>query len=162
MRRSRCSATGTALAGPVVACPLVLGLLLPLSGCYTRGPLTTAVPAPGTRIVAQVTDSGVVALSNALGAGPVEVEGVVAAADDRSWDLQLVRVDYRGGASVLWNRERVSFPRATLAHATQMRLDRGKSWLVAGAVTATALLAARLFGAIGGGETPNPPPPPPN
>src|SRR5207237_1264492 len=94
------------------------------SGCYTRGPLTTAVPAPGTRIVAQVTDSGVVALSNALGAGPVEVEGLVAAADDRSWDLQLVRVDYRGGASVLWNRDRVSFPRATLAPATQMRLDR--------------------------------------
>jgi len=120
------------------------------------------VPAAGTRIVAQVTDSGVVALSNALGAGPVQVEGVVAAADGTSWDLQLVRVDYRGGASVLWNHERVSFPRATLDHPTQKRLDRGKSWLVAGAVTATALLAARLFGAIGGGETPNQPPPPPN
>ena len=141
---------------------LAVGILPLLAACYTRGPLTTPVPAAGTRIVAQVTDSGVVALSNALGAGPVQVEGVVAAADGTSWDLQLVRVDYRGGASVLWNHERVNFPRATLDHPTEKRLDRGKSWLVAGAVTATALLAARLLGAIGGGETPNQPPPPPN
>src|SRR2546423_11964117 len=45
--------------------------------------------------------------------------------------------------SVLWNHERVSFPRATLGHPTQKRLDREKSWPVAGAVTATA--TSQLF-----------------
>ena len=143
--------------------PLLAVWLPPLLGaCYSQRPLTMPVPAPGTRIVAQVTDSGVLAMTTALGSGPVAVEGVVAAADASSWDLRIVRVDYRGGASILWNRELVSFPRSTLTHATERRLDRGKSWFVAGAVVATAVLAARVFGALGGGGGSENPPPLPN
>ena len=141
---------------------LALGLLPLLAACYTQGPLTTPVPAPETRIVAQVTDSGVVAMNNALGPGAVEVEGVIAEADADSWRLRMVRVDYRGGTSTLWNRELVSFPRATLFRPTEKRLDKRRTWLAAGIITVTALLAARLFGAIGGGGNPETPPPPPN
>jgi hypothetical protein len=144
------------------ACRWAAPLLPLVAACYAQGPLITPVPAPGTHIVALVTDSGVVAMSNALGPGSTEVEGVVAAADASAWDLRMVRVDYRGGTSIAWNHELVTFPRPTLTRATEKRLDRGKSWIVAGAITATALLAARLFGAIGGGETPNTIPPPPN
>ena len=133
-----------------------------LAACYTEAPLTTPVPAPETRIVAHVTDSGVVALSNMLGPGAVEVEGVVAAADADSWRLRMSRVDYCGGRSMTWNHEVVTFPRSTLANPTERRLDKGKSWLTAGIITATALLAARLLGSIGGGETPQNQPPPPN
>ena len=143
--------------------PLLAVWLPPLLGaCYSQRPLTMPVPAPGTRIVAQVTDSGVLAMTTALGSGPVAVEGVVAAADASSWDLRMVRVDYRGGASILWNRELVSFPRSTLANPTQKRLDKQRTWLAAGLITGTALLAARLFGAVGGGANPETQPPPPN
>jgi len=139
-----------------------VGLVPLLSACYTQGPLTAPVPAPQTRIVAQVTDSGVVAMSNALGPGAVEVEGVIAAADAAAWSLRVLRVDYRGGASTLWNREVVSFPRYLLTNATEKRLNKKKSWLAAGLFTAGALLAARLTGAFGLGENPDRPPPPPN
>lgn len=141
---------------------LAAAVLSVFAACYTQGPVTTPLPAPGTRIVARITDSGVVTMSNALGPGPVEVEGVVAAADANVWDLRVVRVDYRGGTSSLWNRELVHFPRAALADPTERQLNKGKSWLMAGAVTAAALLAARLFGGFTGTETPNTPPPPPN
>ncbi len=142
--------------------PPAVALFALLAACYTEGPVTTPLPAPGTRIVARITDSGVVAMSNALGPSPVAVEGVVAAADVNVWDLRVVRVDYRGGTSSLWNRELVHFPRAALANPTQKQLNKGKSWLVAGAVTAGALIAARLFGGFSGAEPSNTQPPPPN
>jgi hypothetical protein len=139
-----------------------VGLVPFLTACYTQRPLTTAMPAPMTRIVARVTDSGVVAMANAIGSGAIEVEGVVDAADAVSWDLQVIRVDYRGGASVLWNRERVSFPRYTLTSATERTLNKKKSWIAAGLITVGAFLAARVFGAFGLGDNPDTEPPPPN
>jgi hypothetical protein len=133
-----------------------------LAACYTQRPLTTPVPLSATRIVAQVTDSGVIAMSNAIGAGAVEVEGVVAAADGNEWELQVVRVDYRGGRSVPWNGEQVRFPRYALTNATERTLNKRKSWLAAGVLTAGALLAARLFGAFGFGGSSDGELPPPN
>lgn len=115
-----------------------------------------------TRIVARLTDAGVVEMGSAIGVGAVEVEGLVAAADAELWELQLMRVDYRGGASVSWNGERVTFPRHTLTSATERTIDKRKSWLAAGLIVGTALLAARVFGAFGFGDPPDPEPPPPN
>jgi hypothetical protein len=97
-----------------------------------------------------------------LGPGAQVVEGIVAHADNDSWDLRMLRVDYRGGTSVLWNREMVRFPRSALSQATERRFSSGRSWLMAAVVTSTALLAARFLGVIGGGEDNKPPPPPPN
>jgi hypothetical protein len=139
-----------------------VGLVPLVAACYSEAPLTTPTPAPGTRIVAQVTDSGIVALSNALGPGAVEVEGEIAATQPGSWDLRMVRVDYRGGTSVLWNRELVSVPRSMLVQPVERRFSKRKSWFVAGLLTATTFLAARLVGVIGPSENPEKPPPPPN
>ena len=133
-----------------------------LTACYSHRPLTAPTPNPATRVVAKLTDSGVVAMANAIGTGAVEVEGVVAAADAASWDLHLLRVNYRGGTSVEWNRERVTFPRYAFTHPTERTLDRRKSWFFAGALAVSAILAARLFGAFGLGEPPDTEPPPPN
>src|SRR6266498_2355808 len=94
--------------------------------------------------------------------GAREVEGVVVSADASAWDVQVIRVDYRGGTSQLWNRERVTFPRYALTNASQRAFNTKKSWLVALGITGTALLAARLFGVLGFGGGPNGEPPPPN
>jgi len=145
-----------------IARRFVVRLVPLLAACYSEIPLTTPSPAPGTRIVAQVSDSGIAALSNALGAGPIEVEGEIAATRVDSWDLRMVRVDYRGGTSVLWNRELVSVPRSMLVQPIERRFSKRKSWFTAGLLTATALLAARVIGVIGPGENPDKPPPPPN
>ena len=139
-----------------------LGLLFVLAGCYRQLPLETPLPQPNQRIVADVTDTGVVAMSNLLGPGAQEVEGIVVAANNESWDLRVLRVDYRGGTSVTWKEEQVRFPRYALSQATERRFSRGRSWLMAAAVTSLALLGAKFLGVIGGGGDEGKPPPPPN
>ena len=139
-----------------------VGSVCLLAACFTQTPLTSSTPAPETRIVAMVTDTGVLAMSNAIGSGATEVEGIVAGADATSWDLRMLRVDYRNGQSVTWNRELVHFPRSALSQASERRFSSRRSWLMAGLLTSTAFLAARFLGIIGGGDNTPPPPPPPN
>src|SRR5262245_49004464 len=127
-------------------------LLLSTAACYTRSPLGSPTPPPETRVIAQLTDSGTVAMGQALGPGALEIEGVVASANPSAWDLHLLRVDHRDGKTTPWNRELVSFPRSMLTNPTQKRLDKKKSWIMAGAVTASAILAARIFNFIGADE----------
>ena len=131
---------------------VALGLMVSLVACYTQRPLALAMPAPATRIVAEVTDSGVVAMSDAIGPGSTEVEGVVVTADAGAWTLQLVRVNHRDGRSIIWNREVVTFPRDALTNVMERTLDKKRSWVTAGLITASALLVGGLFGVIAGGE----------
>jgi|SRR5688500_13918706 len=135
----------------------VIALTLPvaLAGCYTQRPLQSTVPTPTTRIVATVSDSGTVAMSNAIGSGAVEVEGVVTAADANVWNLQLMRVDHRDGRSIPWNREVVSFPRNALASPMERRLDRTKSWVAAAGITVAALIVGRVFHALATDDDPS-------
>jgi hypothetical protein len=138
-------------------------LLLPLlAACYMQSPLTSPTPTPEMRIVAQVTDTGVLEMGQLIGPGATEVEGVVANANAAAWDLRMLRVDYRGGSSVLWKGELVHFPRSALSQATERRFSRGRSWILAGAITSVALLAGKFLGFIGGGDNPPTTPPPPN
>lgn len=132
-----------------------------LSACYTQIPMTTDVPAPSTRIIATVTDSGTVVMANKIGPGAQAVEGVVTAADAKEWTLSLVQVEYRGGTSVQWSREVVTFPRYALTNPTVKRVDMAKSWIAGGLVAASVFIVAKAFGAVGtsdnGGTTPSPP-----
>jgi hypothetical protein len=139
---------------------MALASALAATACYVERPLGTSVPAPDTRVVAQVTDEGTVAMANLIGGGATAVEGVVASADGSSWELSLLKVRNREG-TVTWNRERVIFPRAVLTNARERSLDTTRSWIAAGAVLAGALLAGVLFDVVGGGgdETPDPIPP---
>ena len=129
-----------------------------LAACYTAHPLEAPLPQPATRIVAQVTDSGTVAMANAIGPGAQEVEAVVSTADSNTWNLSLVRVDHRGGFSVMWNRELVPLPRYALTGVSEKRFDRRKSWMAGGLVVAGAFAAAKLFHALGADENKDPGP----
>src|SRR5437867_4791005 len=133
-------------------CVALLTLVCFTGACYTQYPLGMAVPAPRTRIIAEITDTGTVAMGNAIGPGATEGEGVVAEADASSWKLHVLRVDQRGGFSTLWNQELVTFPRYALTSVTEKRLDKKKSWMAAGIIAVTAILAARVFGAFDTGS----------
>ena len=139
-----------------------LALLCVCTACYVEQPIGQPVPAPSTRIIAEVTDSGTFVMSNAIGAGAVEVEGVVTNASSDAWQLQLLRVSHRDGTSIPWNRELVSFPRGTLTQPMERRLDRSRSWIAAGGITLGAVLLGQLFrtviGGDGGGGSPTAPP----
>ena len=123
------------------------------SACYMRRPIDQAAPpAPSTRIVAALTDSGTVAMSNALGPGVLEVEGVLAAADENVWTLQMLRADTRDARSIQWSREPVPFPRNYLVNPAMIVLDKKRSWLAAVGITAGTFLIARSFNLIGNSE----------
>lgn len=117
--------------------------------CYTQTPISTYPPPTNTRIAAQVTDSGVVAMANALGPGASDVEGIVLGASNDSLSLQMLRVDHRGGSSVAWNRETVKFPRYALMRTTETKLDKKRSWMAAVGIGVGAFLAARAFQSLG-------------
>ena len=127
-------------------------LLLLAAGCYKQRPLETRPPAPATRIIADLTDGGTAAMANAIGAGVLEVEGVVSAADDSTWTLQMVRAALRDGRTIDWNRELVRFPAIALTDPRVVVFDTKRSWLAAGGITIGALLVARAFNLIGSPE----------
>lgn len=139
---------------------LVVGVSAFVTACYKHVPV--AAPALSTRIIAQVTDTGSVVMANAIGSAATEVEGVIAGVTDAAWRLQLVRVDHRGGMSSLWQREEVAFPRIALTNVREKRLDKKRSWLVAGALTAGVVLVSKAFGGVltGGSDDGGTPPPP--
>jgi hypothetical protein len=145
-----------------VRCTVAAATLLSFfTACYAQQPIGVSVPAPTTRIIAQVTDTGSVAMANTIGAAAVEVEGVVADADATTWKLQMVRVDHRGGNSSRWNRETVTFPRYALTNVRETRLDKRRSWVAAGIVTGLVVALTVLFGAVISGSTGEGEPPPP-
>jgi hypothetical protein len=129
--------------------------------CYVQQPIVSAVPKPLTRIVALVTDTGSVVMSNAIGAGATEVEAVMVDSDGDNWRLQMLRVDQRGGFSTRWNREIVTFPRFALTNVTQKVMDKKRSWVFAAVMTAVVLGSTLFFGGVIGGENTDPPTPPP-
>jgi hypothetical protein len=131
------------------------------TACYTQRPIDVSVPAPATRIIAQVTDTGSVAMANTIGAAALEVEGVVAEADAGTWRLHLLRVDHRGGNSSRWNRETVTFPRYALTNVRETRLDKKRSWIVGGIAAGAIVALTVLFGSVLSGSTGDGEPPPP-
>ncbi len=131
------------------------------AGCYMERPLQDPTPVPSTRVLAQLTDSGTVALSNALGPGALGVEGVVASADAQSWTLQMVRVNHRDGRIIEWNREPVNFPRNLLTQPMVKVLDKKRSWLAAGGIVIGAFILAQTFDLLGSSENEDEEPPPP-
>lgn len=126
-----------------------------LAACYTQAPLSEFPPPVSTRMIAQVTDSGVVAMANAIGPSAVEVEGVVQGYANDTLTMQMLRVDHRGGSSVSWSRESVPFPRYALRSPTENRLDRKKSWMAAGGVVIVAFAASKAFTALGADSPPD-------
>jgi hypothetical protein len=144
-----------------LGCAFALASVLTLAACYVERPLGTSVPVPETRIVASVTDSGTVAMTNLIGGGAIFVEGVVTTANASTWELSLLKVRNREGQTVAWNGERVAFPRSLLSNPRERNLDTTRSWLAAGAVLAGALLAGALFDLVGSGGEEGPDPIPP-
>ena len=119
------------------------------AACYNQAPLATFPPPPQTHIIAQLSDSGTVAMGNALGPGVIAIAGVVEKADDKTWLLHMVSADQKDGRTVDWNQELVSFPVSIIIQPQIRVLDKKKSWLAAAAITGGAFLAARAFNLIG-------------
>jgi hypothetical protein len=133
---------------------LALVTLLGLAaGCYNYFPLTTADPRPGTRVDAQLSDSGTLALGNYLGPDVAAVEGRLVAVSDQNIGISVVTVRNRNGVEHYWKGEVVTLPRGDVAKLRQRKLAAGRSafLVLAGVGGSVGLLAAFGLVSTGGG-----------
>ncbi len=139
----------------------LLGVFL-LQGCYTvKAVEEPGGPRPGSRVVASLTADGSQQLASQVGPRVVAVEGVLDEATPSELSLRLVRTEGANQVSTFWNQEEVSIPRPAIAQLRERRLDRPRSYLVAGLIVGGAALAAVLTRGIfagddGGGPIPTP------
>jgi hypothetical protein len=139
---------------------LLLGTFA-LQGCYSVSAVEPGGPQPGTRVVAALTPDGSQQLASQVGPRVVAVEGVLDEATAERLSLRVVRTEGANQVSTYWNQEEVTIPRQAISQLSQRRLNRPRSYLVAGAIVGTALLAATLFGGVFSGDSPVDPIPPP-
>jgi len=125
-------------------------LLFSLMGCYRTTSLETMVPAPGTRIVADVSPVAAEELAQLIGPDATGLEGHVVRWNETEAELALLRVDHRGGRGVQWNQEHVVFPDAALRNIQERTLDTGRTALfVGGLATVTTILAVVFLRSVG-------------
>ena len=144
---------------------LIVGALMVVAvqGCYTYVPVTSNVPPTGERVALHITDRGRVELADRLGPGVVRMEGLVARTDSTDYVVNLHRIAQIGTGTSRWSGEPVRVNRSYVGSVEIRRLSRGRTALVAGAVTAgvVAFIASRgIFGAFDRTEEPEPGPEP--
>jgi hypothetical protein len=123
---------------------LMLAAVLVLPGCYRSLPLHDR-PEPGMRIMAGVTREGAAALEDQIGRDVIRVEAVTGAVNAETVELRLINTWDALGREVSWRREAVAFPRQHLHSLQERELDRTRTWLAAGAVTAAVVVLGRVF-----------------
>jgi len=138
-----------------------LALLISPAGCYNYLPLTTADPQPGTRVSAQLSDSGTLALGRYLGPDVAAVEGRLVAVTDQDIGISVATVRNRNGVEHYWKGEVVTLPRGDVAAVRQRKLAAGRSavLVLAGVGGSVALLGAFGVFSTGSGGMFTPPPP---
>lgn len=133
-----------------------------LSGCYTTRPLGSTVPGRETRVFATLSNQASVQMAPLIGSDAAAVEGIVADVRENQWELRLLRVEQRRGNSVFWNRESVVFPAGSFVSVSERRLHPIRTGMLAGGITAGAIVLARIIGLGGffseGGDDPPAPP----
>lgn len=122
------------------------------TACYDRKPIGLATPEPESRVIAALTDIGAQQMAGRIGPAAIEIEGYIESATDSVWRIRLIRVDQLGGYSTAWAQETVEFPRSALNAPVERRLNKKKSWAMAGVVTVAAVMARYLFSGFAGEE----------
>jgi hypothetical protein len=128
-------------------------LLLSSTACYRTQPVVAAQPpTAGSRVVVTLSPAGTAELASQLGPGVVRAEGVVSQVRGDTLALELTRTAVASGADNLWQRQPVTIPPSAVASIAERRLDRTRSWVVAGIGVGLATLAA-ILATGGGGST---------
>jgi hypothetical protein len=142
----------------------MLGVIPAALGCYTYAPLdTSAGVRAGEHIAVEITDRGRAELSGRLGSGVTRVEGTLTGTDSVDLVMNVWRVAQIGGPTARWSGESVRLRRDYTSGVQTRTLNRGKTYLVAGAAVAGLVVFTKSFGlfgyATGDGDDGEQPPP---
>jgi len=143
---------------------VVIGVVPAALGCYAYVPLDTSrgVQA-GEHVAVEITDRGRVELSDRLGSGVLRLEGTLTRSDSVDLEMNVWRVAHFNGPISRWSGESVRLRREYASTVQTRTLNRGKTYLAAGAAVAGVVLFTRSFGLFGfsvGGDDPGDQPPP--
>ena len=146
--------------------PLGLMMLPLLAGCYTMQPLVGSrpEPAPGTRLVIELTDAGRVAMANQMGPDVARFESRLVRQTDSAYVLSVSMVVGAWGAQARWNGEQVMLRTDYVRTIGERRFSAGRTALVAVGTTASIMAFVLTRSLLGGGSStdPNNPTTPPN
>jgi hypothetical protein len=146
--------------------PLGLMMLPLLAGCYTMQPLVGSrpEPAPGTRLVIELTDAGRTAIASQMGPDVARFESRLVRQTDSAYVLSVSLVVNMWGAQTRWNGEQVTLRTDLVRTIGERRFSAGRTALAATGATAGFLAFVLTRSLVGGGSStdPNNPPPPPN
>jgi hypothetical protein len=132
---------------------VVLVCALAGTGCYRTIEMEATVPAPTTRIVANVSPVGAEEMAPLIGPDAVGIEAHVVRWDDTEAELALLRVDHRDARSIQWNQEIVVFPVTSLRNVRERVLDGPRTaGFVAGAAAVATVLALSFIRFVGSGD----------
>jgi len=133
-------------------------------GCYQYAPLDTATGVQaGEHIAVEITDRGRLELSDRLGSGVMRLEGTLTRSDSADLVMNVWRVAQIRGPSSRWSGESISLKREYASSVQARTLNRGKTYLVAGAAVVGVVLFTKEFGLLGFASESGPPdenPPP--
>jgi hypothetical protein len=125
---------------------LGLAVLLLTAGCYTYRPLSTPMPAAGTRVQATLTGEGAESLAGRVGPNVQSVLGDVVRADSAGLTLAVRAVENRRGDRDGWQGEPVDIPLRFVGRLQERRLAVGGTGLLGGAVAAGLIALTQAFG----------------
>lgn len=143
---------------------VVLGVMPVALGCYTYTPLDTSTGVQaGEHVSVEITDRGRAELGDRLGSGVLRLEGMLTRADTANLEMNVWRVAHFSGPVSRWSGETVLLRREYASRVQSRTLDRGKTYLVAGAALAGFVLFTSQFDLLGfasdnGGTDSLPPP----
>jgi hypothetical protein len=146
--------------------PLGLMMLPLLAGCYTMQPLVGSrpEPAPGTRLVIELTDAGRVAMANQMGPDVARFESRLVRQTDSAYVLSVSLVVGAWGAQTRWSGEQVALRTEYVRSIGERRFSVGRTALAVAGATASAMAFVLTRSLLGGGisSDPNDRPTPPN
>ena len=144
----------------VVMCGVVPAAL----GCYQYAPLETSTGVQaGEHVAVEISDRGRSELGGRLGSGVLRLEGTLTRSDSAELEINVWRVAHINGPSSRWSGESVRFRREYASSVQTRTLNRGKTYLAAGATVVLLVLFSRSFDLLGfstGEEDPDENPPP--
>ena len=124
-----------------------------LGGCYAQTPLT-ALPAPATRILAELNDAGRVGVAAQVGPNVTKIEGVLdSARTDSTFTVHVLYVSFIDGTEARWAGEPVTLRPGFVGSLYERHLSKGRTAvLVGGVAVAFGVFAfTRGLGVLGGG-----------
>jgi hypothetical protein len=131
--------------------PAAVGLGL-LAACYsyqTEGPVDSAAPEAGARVVVSLTQQGAVGLASQLGPAIQSVEGNLLESDPGGLALAVWEVEDTRRVRSDWKGERVVIPRDAIAGVRRRRFSAGATGLLGGLLAGGVFAAYEAFKGTG-------------